>query len=199
MRPWQVTVGRNGLDCRVDSQLCPGLSFRRRMTFSRRGLRWDFALANVSNNDVPFLHVMHPLMPPSRVAGLHLPAFDSACGESSKRRTSVAHPVAVAQALLDVPEGESRSWLLRGLRAGRCGIDFRDGPRLTVTFDRTMFPSLAIWWNRRRYPEGAVRDEFAIEPLPGTHSSLAKSVKNGQFLLARAGQTLRWRVTWRVR
>ena len=44
---------------------------------------------------------------------------------------------------------------LAGIAQGRCTIGFRHRRRLTISFDRALFPTLGIWWNHLGYPDEA--------------------------------------------
>lgn len=196
--PWRVSEGAEWLDCRVNSILLPGISFARRMTFGPRALVWDFTITNDSLRDRQVMHVMHALMPPASIRAITLPEFATMFDEAAMAEAPAVGPAAVASELLELPQGNFRMWLLRGIRQGTFELALVSGPSLNVSFPLHLFGTLAIWWNRRGYPDESHlgRDECALEPCPGASSSLADALKLGPVLNVRASSSLSWQVRW---
>jgi len=90
-------------------------------------------------------------------------------------------------------------FLLKEIAGGSVKLSFRNGLKLEIGFNHTLFPTLGIWWNNNGYPsEGQRRTECAFEPIPGTCSDLSKSFRDGVLSLCRKGQPMIWEVTWTV-
>jgi hypothetical protein len=177
--PWAGSVA----DATTRSARWP-LTFTRRLTFGPRELRWSFAAANDGDVPRPVQHVMHPLFPVTTVTGLELPpgrSYDAA---------------AVARQLLGQPRGTSTMLHLAGIEQGRCTIGFRHRRRLTISFDRALFPTLGIWWNHLGYPDeaGCRRDECSLQPTPGPTSRLG----DGTTMIVPPRGQLAWEVVWEI-
>lgn len=171
--PWQGTPA----DCSVRSRRWP-VVFRRRLEFAARTLTWSFSLTNEGGHPLPFQHAMHPLMPLDRIASLELPSADA------------------ARQLRAAPRGTARMLYINDVPEGRFAVAFLDGPRLEVTFPKTLFPTLSIWWNNRGYPDedGLRRCECAFEPTPGRNTHL----EEGTTLTSQPHGTMSWAVTWNM-
>jgi hypothetical protein len=197
--PWRLAVARNILTCSVASRLFE-VDFRRALVFAPNGLEWRFEVENRSARPLPFLHVMHALMPPAEIASIQLPAFSTLFDEARGTDGPSQDPSRVAAALLTTPRGAARMLLLRGVGAGRFGLKLRSGLSLEIHFPRELFPTLGIWWNNCGYPgvRGRERAECAFEPIPGSSSSLEVSAREGRTLVASPRSTLSWSVKWRV-
>jgi hypothetical protein len=88
---------------------------------------------------------------------------------------------------------------LKQITSGLVGLRFRTGVRLEIKFDRNIFLTLGIWWNRGGYPEsGQLRTECAFEPIPGTCSDLSKSIKDGTCLSVEPWGKTCWEIVWTV-
>ncbi|MBI4472405.1 MAG: hypothetical protein HY646_07030, partial [Acidobacteria bacterium] len=121
-------------------------------------------------------HVMHPLMPLDEIAAIELPAL--------------------TKKLVGLPRGSVEMLYVTGIREGQFALRYRQGLRLTVTFPREQFPTIAIWWNNRGYPDedGCRRNECAFEPAPGKNTRLA----DGTTMQLPAHGRLDWQVKWEV-
>ncbi|MBZ5564961.1 MAG: hypothetical protein LAP13_21390 [Acidobacteriia bacterium] len=197
--PWEVTPARDQLAFHVKSELLPVI-FTRRMSFQRSSLNWLFEVINTGNMNVPFLHVMHCLMPLREVAEVRVPEFSRVVDEAHDKGLPLTTPRHVEDLLLS--QGTNKAWmlLLQGVKSGSVGIAFKSGLKLEVRFPLELFPTLGIWWNNGKYPdeEGCRRVECAFEPIPGPYSSLAKSFQEGAYLLAPARASVRWTITWNI-
>jgi len=90
-------------------------------------------------------------------------------------------------------------FLLKEIADGFVRLRFSNGVKLEIRFDRTLFPTLGIWWNNGGYPEGGqLRTECAFEPIPGTSSDLSKSFNDGAYLSVEPGKPMIWEITWTV-
>lgn len=190
----------NGLKCVFISKLLP-VVFERQMIFCGNRLVWIFSVINLGRKAMPFLHVMHPLMPVSKVMKIDLPDFDEIVEEPSRQKVKLQSATDAENFLLSSPSGRAYMFLLRGVQNGFFKIHFRTGLMLDVIFERALFPTLGIWWNKSGFPEekGLGRDECALEPIPGDWSSLYDASRTGNCLSVPAGRTFMWRIEWQVR
>lgn len=197
--PWRVSVARNVLTCSAASRLFE-IRFRRALAFAPTGLDWRFEVENLSGRPVPFLHVMHALMPPEEIAAVELPGFATSFDEVRASEEPARDSSRVASEILATPRGSARMILLRGVTAGRFRVKFRSGLSIQADFPRDLFGTLGIWWNNYGHPgvRGAERAECAFEPIPGPWSSLEKPAREGRTLVASPRSTLSWSVKWRV-
>jgi len=197
--PWAVVARPDYLSCAAVCRMLP-LTFSRHLTFGVDTLDWTFRVRNLGRERLPFLHVMHALMPAGEVVGLALPACATLYDEMADVELPVCAPETLARELLDAPAGGARMLLLRGVRCGGLTLTFRDGLRCTISWSRETLPTLGIWWNRRGYPReaGLERDECAFEPMAGPCSSLARSHAAGQTQWAEPQSVTEWTIRWRM-
>ena len=197
---WDVSAGDDRLDCRVHSEMFPGVAFWRRLRFSEDSLSWEFEVTNQGAAALPCLHVMHALLPLDQVVAVRLPEFTTCVDEQRDAELGMGTPAACERFLLDRPTGTAEMLLLRNISRGLVELTLACGLRLAIDFDAQLFPTLGIWWNHAGYPDedGCRRTECAFEPIPGTCSSLVKSHADGASLTVPPQGSLRWRVTWRV-
>jgi len=190
---------KSGLKCVFVSRILPFV-FEREMIFDGNSLTWIFTVVNTGRKVLPFIHVMHPLMPVSKVRQVELPAFAEIVDETTGMKLDLKTAAAVEEALLSSQINRALMFLLRGVKEGFFRMHFRGGLSLSVSYDHEIFSTLGIWWNRLGFPaeKGLARDEFAIEPIPGAWSSLKKAKKSGYCLSVPASQTFDWRIDWRV-
>jgi len=127
---------KSGLKCVFVSRLLPFV-FEREMIFDGNCLTWIFTVVNTGRKVLPFIHVMHPLMPVSKVRQVELPAFAEIVDETTGGKLDLkdlARPVAaVKYASRDCHSRSNRESRIPGrARAGRTGIDILDSrfPRL---------------------------------------------------------------------
>ena len=196
---WHAVATGNSLDCTAGRQALP-VRFRRRMLFGESSLQWEFELVSEADLAIPFLHVMHGLMPLEEVACLDLPEFSALFDEMNDHAMPPCRPGDVAERLLSCREGTAQMLLLRQVKSGRFEVGFSNGMRLRVEYPLDMFPTLGIWWNRGGYPDedGCRRVECAVEPIPGTASSLARSYGEGVCLSLGPRETSQWTIVWEI-
>ena len=198
-RKWTVKRNANVLAFKTASSVLP-VEFRRILEFSGGILNWNFEVSNHGTSPVPFLHVMHPLMPLYMVTGLRVPEFSSVFDEVNQKEMSFTDAHAVEEYLLNLDRGEFAMLILRGVKAGRITIDFKSRLSLEILFPEKQFPSVGIWWNNSGYPAegGLERCECAFEPIPGICSSLERCFNDGKYLSVLPGSILSWNVRWAI-
>jgi hypothetical protein len=168
------------------------------MMFEPATITWEFEVENSSSRTIPFLHVMHALMPLEHVVGLRLPRFSRVFDEIRNEDWEFETPARCADSLLARPSGSAEMLLLRDVEDGSAEVTFANGLNLQIVFDPRLFPTLGIWWNNRGYPaeDGCQRCECALEPIPGTSSSLATSHGDGKYLTVPPAGHATWQVVW---
>jgi hypothetical protein len=197
--PWECRELSDGVRCSVRSRELP-LVLTRTMVFEATRLIWDFAVENEGQVALPFQHVMHPLIDPTKLAGVSLPGFRRVYDALGDDYLDLKGSEAVEESLLGLPPGGSAMLFLRDVDEGEVEWTYRNGPAVSCIFPANLFPTLGIWWNTAGYPDvsGLARTECAFEPTPGSSSSLAASFEEGGCLEAEPGTILRWRVVWEV-
>ncbi len=195
--PWQVSTAPGRMTCRVE---CSRLEarFTRELRFEGRTLTWRFEIVNDGGEDLPFLHVMHGLMPLHDVTAIEFPEFDEVVDEGTDRSVCSNAPGKLARHLLEAPAGYAKTLLVRGMKSGEVTATFRGRVALRMTQPVDLLPNSAIWWNKTGWPGGAGkgRSECAFEPLAGRYSTIDRSAKTGRTQVVRAGRKEAWVVTW---
>jgi hypothetical protein len=196
---WQVEAFTDRIVFFVRSERLP-FYFKRELQFTERGILWQFEVRNLGDKILPFLHVMHPVMPMAEIKNLILPSFGEIYDEITSSKMKLKTINEVRDFLFRQPKGSYQMILLREVNEGKTIIQFKNGLRLEVRFPIDIYPTLGIYWNSKGYPEeeGIERFEFAIEPIPGTTSELAQSYHSGTYLSVAPGQPLFWQVFWRM-
>lgn len=197
-RQWQEALEPNELVCSVHSQALP-LRLTRHMRFSSHRLTWLFQVVNDGPADLPIQHVMHPLMPIRDLETLSLPAAQRVVDAVSGETLVIDN---VRQWLQERPQGEARMLLLQQVDAGSFSLHFKTGLQLEVAFPLELFPTIGIWWNHDGYPDedGCRRNEFAVEPIPGSCSNLEAALADqSNTLTVPAAGHCEWSITWDIR
>ncbi len=196
---WQARFTDNVLYCYT--KCCkPKVTFRRSLEFTENAISWQFEVFNLSGDDLPFLHVMHALMPLTAIGDIGFPGFGSLVDESTGDDTGLKSPEEVRDFLLSLDRGSYRMLLLRNINRDYITVGFRNSLKLRIDFPSDLFPTLGVWWNNAGYPdeEGLRRNECAFEPIPGTCSNLSKSFTEGAYLKIQPGKSLKWEITWKI-
>ncbi len=197
---WDITASDNRLDFNVASKVHPGISFRRSVIFTEDCLTWEIEVTNDSAADFAFIHVIHPLMPPTKITSIKLPDFAKV---TSEMQEGIELPCKtgeeLAAHLMSQPNGSADFMLVKDVKAGEVVLGFEGGFSLALEYDPKMLPVLGIWWNRKGYPaeDGIQRSECAFEPLPSYTSSLNEAIK-GKHLWVGAGKSKKWQLHWRI-
>jgi hypothetical protein len=196
---WKLTIDEDSLICSTDC-IKPEVTFIRALGFSGNTITWRFEVKNRSSNKIPFLHVMHALMPLKNIQRTSLPEFNYVVDEVRSDELRAKNQGALVDSLLSIKPGIYKMLLLREIGDGSIELGFKNGLALHIDYDKKLFPTLGIWWNNGAYPgeAGLQRFECAFEPIPGTSSDLSKSFGDGVYLTANPGQTVSWEITWTI-
>ncbi len=197
--PWQMRSSSNGLEGDVQCRLLP-ITFSRQMHFQDSVIDWRFEVNNQSTRDLPFLHIMHALLPVKDITGLHLPSYTTLYDEISHQSLPLRPAEELGGVLLAAGQGDVHMLLLQNIQTGRLALEFNHRFRLTIRFDHRLFPTLGIWWNNGGYPAANAcrRFECAFEPIPGTSSSLTQALAQGTTLMVPAQCKRSWTVNWEI-
>lgn len=196
---WQVILDGNRLIC---STVCnkPNISFKRILEFAGNSLTWRFEVVNLSGAIIPFLHVMHALMPLNEIQSMEFPEFEGIVDENKSVAPVLKSSVDLADHLLEIKPGVYEMLLLKNVTGNFIKLVFRNGIKMQIEYSPELFSTLGIWWNNVGYPdeEGLRRSECAFEPIPGSCSNLEDSFKEGIYFKADPGKTLNWEMNWKV-
>ena len=195
--PWETMAGDDYVCFRCESEKLQA-AFERCLKFAASSITWQFEVTNSGDVVLPFLHVMHTLMPLREIVHIQLPGFSLAVDEARGSSTEMSSPNEVEECLFALEHGKALMLLLRSVRLGTITVTFNSGMGLEIKFPTELFPTLGIWWNNEGYPdeEGCRRTECAFEPIPGTWSSLDASFRDGIYLVAPAHDSVKWATNW---
>jgi hypothetical protein len=197
---WQVRPLGNRLICTVD---CPNpdVAFSRILEFSGNTLQWKFEVTSRSVTGLPFLHVMHALMPLKNLQSLDLPLFDRILDESTSAELDLNKPRELNGFLMNTEPGRFRMLLMKNPEQGFVRLGLKERFMIEIGYPVELFPTLGIWWNNLGYPdeEGIRRAEYAFEPIPGSCSDLSRSFADGSYLLAEPGKPVNWEINWVIK
>lgn len=198
-KEWQVQIIDNSLICNTGC-LNTGISFKRLMEFAGNKLSWRFEVVNLSAKQLSFLHIMHALLPLEKIQYIKIPEFGNVTDEIISVDTGIRTSRELVKHLLGIKSGLYEMLLLKEIKDGFIKVRFNQGLKLYINFDVKLFPTIGIWWNNAGYPEeeGLKRTECAFEPIPGTCSSLSASFRDGVYLVADPGKTVKWEVNWEI-
>lgn len=196
---WSVEKNGDMLTFKTTSRKLP-VEFIRQLVFSGNSLTWNFKVSNRGTVPIPFLHVMHPLMPLGSVKGFEMPEFSTVFDEINQREITFSDREALEGYLMNIKSGGFSMLILRGVKTGRMNVNFKFPLRLEIVFPEKLFPSIGIWWNNSGYPDenGLGRCECAFEPIPGICSSLERCFADRKYLSVQPGSILSWDVKWVV-
>jgi hypothetical protein len=178
------------------------LCLERTLRFRGRTLAWNFRVRNDGDRTLACLHVMHALLPVDEVRVRRLPPFARCVSEEPDGRLVPDRSRMPGEVIrrLEETRGAARMLLLQGIRKGHFDLVVGGLP-LTVTFPRSRFPTLGIWWNIGGYPDeaGLRRRECAFEPIPGSSSALDACCRDRSATLRIPPRSTRaWTVGWRI-
>ena len=194
---WQAEVRVNILHCYTLYDKF-GIQFNRTLEFKKNTCKWKFDIVNLDERKFEFLHVVHPLMPLSEIAGIELPNFENARITESFEKGADFNLTGLSTFLMNIEPGNFEMLYLRNFREGKVVLHFKNGMKLQIMYNPSLFPTFGIWWNNSGYPEepGLERCECAFEPIPGISDDLMKTYNAQQFLIVEPGKTFSWEYTW---
>lgn len=194
---WEVICENGRLICTTDLP-DPGFRLIRILDFKGNMLRWHFEVINRSGKNLPFIHVMHPLMPLLEVENIEISEFGKVYSETNSIVHELDNSKMLNTYLQNIPVGSFEMLFIRNVRMGIARLGFKNGMQMKIEYDHNLFPTTGIWWNNGGYPDesGIRRTEFAIEPIPGSCSNLEKTFKDGIFLKVKSGESYNWTVNW---
>lgn len=184
------------------------LKFRRTISATAHGFRFDYALTNVGTATEEYVWCVHPLFTIEEGDRMELPGEVRALRVNGGIGTQ---PIQQGD-LWSFPEPQPGFRLdrletpgmphgcIKGfagpLREGRAAIaNARTGARLEVRWDVVAAPLLGLWLNRGH----AGFHHVALEPTNGAPDSLADAVSSWkQFSVLAPGATATWWLEWRV-
>lgn len=195
---WDLEHHPDKLIYSVESKRLP-IVFERTMHFKQSELLWRFKVVNQGSIDLPFQHVMHPLIKPNEITHIHLPKFEEVWNEE-KELIPIQDPGSLAEFLLNSRKGDVHMLYLRGIEKGVASWRYKNGLEVRMDFPKDLFPTLGIWWNYSGYPDedGCRRNECAFEPIAGQCSLLLESFEKNLSQCVKANAEESWEVTWSV-
>ena len=196
---WQVTERDNHLICWVKSEALP-VVFKREMIFHENSLTWKFEVQNNGNETLPYVHIIHPLLPLDEIVDLKLPEFETAYDEIADGIMDLKDAESVQRFLFNQKKGITNMLFLQNVQSGKMSWKYKNNLQIEMKFPVELFPTIGIWWNNTAYPDedGCRRNECAFEPVPGPVSELTKAYKHGSCLSVLPKNSFSWEIAWDV-
>ena len=196
---WQVIEEENHLISMVESEALP-VVFKREMIFHENSLIWKFEVQNNGDVTLPYVHIIHPLMPLDEIIDLKLPEFEKVYDEIADRILDLKDAESVRQFLFNQKKGITNMFFLQNVHSGKMSLKYKNNLQLEMSFPVELFPTLGIWWNNTAYPDedGCRRNECAFEPVPGPVSELTKAYKHRSCLSVLPKNSFSWEIVWEI-
>jgi hypothetical protein len=196
---WMVTEEKNRLLCNVKSKALPVI-FKREMIFNENNLVWKFEVQNNGDVTMPFVHIIHPLMPLDEIIDIKLPEFETAYDEIADQTMDLKDEKSIKKFLFNQKKGTANMLFLQNVQSGKMSWIYKNNLQLKMNFPVELFPTIGIWWNNTAYPDedGCRRNECAFEPVPGPVSVLTDAYKNGSCLSVPPRKSFTWEITWEI-
>lgn len=196
---WKVAEKENHLICKVESEVLPVI-FKREMIFFENNLVWKFEVQNNSDEDLPFVHVMHPLLPLEDIINIKLPEFKTAYDEIAGQKMDLQNAESIRNYLLRLKKRTTNMLFLQNVKSGKMSWIYKNNLQIEMCFPVEFFPTIGIWWNNSAYPDedGCRRNECAFEPIPGPVSELSAAYNDGSCLSVAPGKSLIWEIVWEL-
>jgi hypothetical protein len=198
--PWEVKKNSDVLTFIVTSKKLPA-KLTRKMNFSRDKLIWSFSVENNGKDDLPFQHVMHPLMPLKDITNIELPDYELVYDDINKKALPLEGRQSIQSFILSQPSGSTQMLFLQHIKEGRMSWEYLNNLGIEAQFSKELFPSIGIWWNNNKYPdeENCRRNECALEPIPGSNSRLSDAFQEGTCLVVHPGEQFDWQIIWEIK
>jgi hypothetical protein len=191
------------------------LRFTKRFDLQPTFLRLDYAVQNLSSQDVDYLYACHPLFaiePGDRVvlpAEINFLRVESSCHERlGVQGDSVSWPIALsARGPVDLSialhGGADVADMLytSRLAAGRCGIYRSALSRgIALHFDPVCLPYLGLWLCYGGWPEDSEHRQVAValEPTVAPRGSLEDAVRDGIAPTLASYETRAWGIEFHI-
>lgn len=196
---WEAQVQSDKIVFSVESEGLP-IIFKRTMHFRNSQLYWSFEVQNRGDKNLPFQHVMHPLIKLTEIKDLKLPNFSSLNKESGEE-FEFKTPKALRDYVLTRVEGETHMLYLQNQRGNFVDWTYKNGLQVRMIFPGEIFSSIGIWWNYLGYPNesGLRRDECAFEPISGTSSKLDDAYDEALSLFVEPNEIKSWNIMWEMK
>ncbi|MHB8578856.1 MAG: hypothetical protein ACYDA4_03225 [Ignavibacteriaceae bacterium] len=196
---WDFIKGDDRLTFYTISKVIPA-RLKREMIFTDSSITWNFEVYNEGNEELPFQHVMHPLMKLTEISTVHFPGFQSAYNKTTEQNLKLKNPDEIHDYLITQPKGTANMLFLRKIKGGQMSWTYKNGLLLKVIFPKKYFPTIGIWWNNIGYPDenGIRRDECAFEPTPGFTSDLSEAYNEGRCLTVLPKDRFVWQIIWEL-
>lgn len=196
---WDFSEDVGGLLFSTASKALP-TRFTRKLVFEESRLIWKFEVMNDGETEIPFQHVMHPLVKLDEIAGVKLHGFGGVFNATAGCDLGLNSADDLERYLLTLPECTANMLFVRGVEKGEVIWTYKSGAMLTESFPKKLFPTIGIWWNKSGYPDesGLRRCECAFEPVPGSTSTLAEAYEEGLCLNVQPGSRLAWEIGWHL-
>ncbi len=196
---WNYLIDGNRLEFNTKSKALP-VQFKREMIFSPAGITWNFEVINKGKKNIPFQHVMHPLMKLDEISSVHFPEFQTVYNLTVNRNLELKSSEKVQDFLLSQSKGSTNMLFLKKINDGKLSFTYKNGLLLKMLFPLKYFSSIGIWWNNSGYPdeEGIRRNECAFEPVPGLSSNLANEFRLGNYLEVLPNAKFEWKIIWEL-
>lgn len=208
---WQLDAAERAagrLTATVDLPITP-LRFRRAISTTAHGFRFDYALTNVGSASEEYVWCVHPLFTIEEGDRLELPAevhelrVNGGVGTAPiAQGDRWAYPEPQPGFRLDrletpgMPRGCIKGFAGPLREGGAALANARTGDRLEVRWDARAAPLLGLWLNRGH----AGFHHVALEPTNGAPDSLAQAVEEWHhFGTLASGETREWWLEWRLR
>lgn len=196
---WQSEQGVDLLSFSVKSQNLP-VVFKRELQFTEDALTWNFEVLNLGESDIPFQHVIHPMIPLNKVKKFSLPDFETVYDATNEKILDLQTPADVNSYLLSKEKGTADMLFIQHIIGNEIGLTFTGDLNMRITFPAEHFNTIGIWWNNSGYPDekGYRRNECGFEPITGLSSNLSAEYKRGKYLSVAPGKCFKWQVNWKM-
>lgn len=193
---WNAETESDKIVFSVESDVLP-IFFKRILHFHESQLTWSFEVQNSGDKDLPFQHVIHPLIKLTEIKALKFPGFSSLNSEDGEV-LDIITPNALSDFLLSRKKGETCMLYLQSPEENYIQWIYKNGLSVQMSYPSDEFYSIGIWWNYLGYPDedGCRRDECAFEPIAGSSSKLEEAVEEGRSQWVEPRKIKSWDIIW---
>lgn len=197
--PWHCEQRSDRLSFSVHSQNLPIL-FNRELVFKNNTLTWNFEVHNSGRTDIPFQHIIHPMIPLNKIKKFSLPDFESVYDAMNEKILDLQTPADVNSYLLSKEKGTADMLFIQHITGNEIGLTFTGDMNIRITFPAEHFNTIGIWWNNNGYPDekGCRRNECGFEPITGLSNDLSAEYDRGKYLVVKPGKSFIWTIKWQI-